>query len=163
MPVRLRSAPSDEPNPVHASRMLDHLPTRSIRQLVRALLTGHAGIVVDDAVLIADELVTNAHRHGQAPRTCRLTVANHHTRLRIEVDDASPREPRPRTPDHTGGRGLILIDRLASQWGFDHHGDHKTVWAELTLNTRRHNSHAPHLTVVRPWDHLNHRVTHPPS
>jgi two-component sensor histidine kinase len=151
MPVRPWSAPSEEPNPVHASRVLDHLPTSSVRQLVRDLLTGHTGVVVDDAVLVADELVTNAHRHGWAPRVCRLTLVNHGRRLRIEVDDVSPREPRIRTPDDTGGRGLILVDRLASRWGFDRHGDRKTVWAELALDTPGRGGRARHLTAVRPW------------
>lgn len=66
MPVRSHSVPSDEPSPVNASRGLDHVPTKGIRQLVRDLLTDHAGIV-DDAVLVTDEPVTNAHRHCLAP------------------------------------------------------------------------------------------------
>jgi len=151
MPVQPRSVPSEDPSPPDVNRVLDHFPTSSVRQLVRDLLTGHAGVVVDDAVLMADELVTNAHRHGRAPRVCRLTVVDHGRRLRIEVDDASPREPRPRIPDHTGGRGLILVDRLASRWGFDHHGDHKTVWAELALDSPGRGGQAPHLAVVRTW------------
>jgi anti-sigma regulatory factor (Ser/Thr protein kinase) len=142
---------SSPPNPVHASCSLDDVHTKNVRQLVRDLLAGHAGLIVDDAVLVTDELVTNAHRHGEAPRTCRLSLIDHGRCLRIEVDDTSSREPRIRTPDHTGGRGLILVDRLASRWGFDHTDTHKTVWAELDLDTPGSSGHAPHLTAARSW------------
>jgi two-component sensor histidine kinase len=115
------------------------------------MLADHAGLIADDAILVADELVSNALQHGQAPRACRLILVGNGSRLRIEVDDTSPQDPEIRTPDHTGGRGLILVDRLASRWGFTHHHDHKTVWAELTLNTPRSSGHAPHLTAARTW------------
>jgi len=151
MPGQPWRVSSSLPNPIHASCSLDDVPTKNVRQLVRDLLTGHAGITVDDAVLVTDELVTNARRHGEAPRICRLSLIDHGRCLRIEVDDASSREPRIRTPDHTGGRGLILVDRLASRWGFDHEDNHKTVWAELDLDTPGSSGHAPHLTAARSW------------
>lgn len=51
--------------------------------------------------------------------------------LGIEVDDASPAPARVRRPDHTGGRGLLLVTRLATRWGTDYRDGGKTVWAEL--------------------------------
>jgi hypothetical protein len=123
-----------------------------VRARVRALLAGYTGLVVEDAVQITDQLVTNAHQHGQPPRTCRLALLDRGRRLRIEVDDASPAEPVPRTPDRFGGLGLILIQRLASAWGVFHHAGHKIVWAELALTGRRTNCHlasAPGVTVSR--------------
>lgn len=133
------------------SRTLDRATTGDIRRLLRGLLTGHAGLGADDAILVADELVSNALRHGETPRVCRLIVTGNGGRLRIEVDDTSPRDPVMRTPDHTGGRGLILVDRLASRWGCTRRHDHKTVWAELTLDTPGSSGRAPHLTTARPW------------
>jgi hypothetical protein len=151
MPGQSESVLSSEPSSMGIDCALDEAPTRSVRQLVRDVLAGHAGITVDDAVLVADELVTNALRHGEVPRLCRLALIGHGRCLRIEVDDASPREPKLRTPDDTGGRGLVLVDRLASRWGFEHHEDHKTVWAELALDTPGSSGHAPHLAAARTW------------
>lgn len=104
--------------------------------------------MVDDAVLVADELISNAHRHGRAPRRCRLALIDQGRCVRIEVDDTSARQPRMRIPDRSGGRGLMLVDRLASSWGVCNHADHKTVWAELALDRAGSSGHARHLTVA---------------
>lgn len=149
MPTHESGTGSAEPNPPPDVECdLDTTPVREVRRRVRGLLTGLGGIRVEDAVLVADELIANAHQHGSAPRTCRLTYRGR--RLRIEVDDASPRQPRMRTPDRTGGRGMILIDRLASSWGVQNHPDHKTVWAELALDGPGSSGNAPHLAVPPP-------------
>lgn len=135
-------------NPMHHARDLDKAPSRSVRDLVRDVLTGRTGVLVEDAVLVADELVSNAHRHGEAPRTCRLGLLDQGRRLRIEVDDASPAQPRMRTPDSTGGRGLVLVDRLATAWGVQRHAHHKTVWAEFVLDRPGGSGHVPHMTAA---------------
>ncbi|WP_410657961.1 ATP-binding protein [Amycolatopsis sp. lyj-112] len=113
---------------------LDKTATRDIRQAVRQELAGYRGPTVDDAVLVADEMISNAHRHGDGPRACRLELGHHGGYLRIEVDDTSPRQPVLRTPSGSGGRGLLLIDRISSIWGVDNHTGHKTTWAELALD-----------------------------
>lgn len=144
-----RGTAHPEPNPPSDMKCdLDATPFHEVRRLTRGLLAGLRGIRVEDAVLVVDELISNAHRHGSAPRACRLTLTNHGRCLLIEVDDASPNQPRMRTPDLTGGRGMILIDRLASAWGAHSHPDHKTVWAELALDGPGSNGHAPHSTVT---------------
>ncbi|MGV9722864.1 ATP-binding protein [Nocardia beijingensis] len=107
-----------------------------LRAAVRRLLTPLAGAVVEDTVQVCDELAANAVVHARAPRGCRLTVAGHGGWLRVEVDDASHVPARIRRPDHTGGRGLILVDQLATCWGVDYHGRGKTVWAELGTRGR---------------------------
>lgn len=131
---------------------LDSMPSREVRRLMRELLTGSEGIVVDDAVLVADELVSNAHRHGRAPRRCRLTLVDGGRSVRIEVDDASPAQPRLRTPDRSGGRGLILVDRLSTSWGVlnhahPNHPTHKTVWAELAMGEAGNSGNVRHVAV----------------
>jgi anti-sigma regulatory factor (Ser/Thr protein kinase) len=137
-----------ETTPTHVACDLDRTPNSHVRDLVRELLAGRSGVMVEDAVLVADELVSNAHQHAVAPRQCRLTLLDGGSRLRIEVDDASPEPPRERTPDSSGGRGLILVARLSSNWGVHRHADHKTVWADLAFDRPGSSGHAPHMTAV---------------
>ena len=138
-----------EPSSPNISCDLDATEHREVRRLVRELLSGHNhDIVVDDAVLVTAELVSNAHKHGRAPRACRLMLVADGRRLRVEVDDASAAQPQLRTPDLDGGRGLILVDRLATVWGVHNAATHKTVWAELTLDHAGSSGHAPHLAVT---------------
>jgi hypothetical protein len=127
---------------------LDTTAAREVRRHVRELLANHRGIPVDDAVLVVDELVSNAHQRGQSPRACRLTLDEQGRYLRVEVDDASPLRPRIRTADESGGRGLLLVDRLAPAWGVTYQAHSKTVWAELALDRA---GTAPHLAVTQDW------------
>jgi hypothetical protein len=129
---------------------LDATPTREVRRQIRELMAGRDGILVDDAVLVADELISNAHRHGRGPRSCRLVLIDQNRCVRVEVDDTSSEQPRLRTPDRTGGRGLVLVDRLATAWGVRNHADHKTVWAEVALDRAGGGGHARHLTMAPP-------------
>jgi hypothetical protein len=40
--------------------------------------------------------------------------------------------PVPRVPDEHGGRGVLILDALATSWGVQGHpGSGKTVWFEL--------------------------------
>lgn len=128
------------------TRDLDNVSPGDVRQLVRTLLDGRDGMIVDDSVLVTDELVTNALRHGGQPRSCRLVLVDGGGTLRIEIDDSDPTPPRFREPDSTGGRGLVLIDQLAAAWGVVRHERGKTVWAEMTMASSpvRHLSAARH-------------------
>jgi histidine kinase-like protein len=146
-PQAWRAADRD-PNPPDVSCDLDTTSPREVRHLVRGFLADREGLPVDDAVLVADELVCNAQRHGRSPRVCRLAFTGQGQRVRIEVDDTSPDLVRQRTPDRYGGRGLVLVDQLASAWGVQRYPDHKTVWAELALNDTGRSTHARHLTAV---------------
>ena len=57
--------------------------------------------------------------------------------LRIEVGDSSHRMPvMPGGEvdlDATSGRGLVLVDAMASRWGVQSDGLGKRVWVELDL------------------------------
>jgi anti-sigma regulatory factor (Ser/Thr protein kinase) len=143
----------DESGPSDATCDLDTTATREVRRRVRDLLAAYRGIPVDDAVLVVDELVSNAHQHGQAPRACRLAFSGEGRHLRVEVDDASPDQPRIRTADESGGRGLVLVDRLATRWGVTYHAHTKTVWAELALDHAGSSRRAPHLAATQNWRH----------
>lgn len=91
----------------------------------------------ETAMVIANELATNAVEHGHAPVELCVTVRR--AVLRIEVSDASDVMPdRFRTSRH-GVRhyGLQLVEALADRWGAVPAVGGKTVWADLVLHPRR--------------------------
>jgi anti-sigma regulatory factor (Ser/Thr protein kinase) len=109
------------------------------------------------AALLVAELAANAITHGRVPgRDFRLglTVIPPGT-LRMEVADArrdrglpAPADLGTAPPDSEGGRGLLLVDALAADWGIDDSDAVlKTVWCSLALG--------PGVTGAR-------RVTSPP-
>lgn len=91
-----------------------------------------------EAVIIASELTDNMVSHAHSDGWLRLEL--HHNTLTIAVADAEPRPPRLRIPDlhTTGGRGLVLVDKLSRTWGSAPRPDGKVVWATLTTRTRTH-------------------------
>lgn len=68
---------------------------------------------VDDATLIASELVANAVRHGRTG--CRLRLQMRHGEVTVEVHDDSPGRPRVGLMDaeSESGRGLAMVRLLA--------------------------------------------------
>ncbi|MFJ2258904.1 ATP-binding protein [Streptomyces sp. NPDC087844] len=94
--------------------------------------------VHDTVVLVVAELAANAVLHGRVPgRDFALDLAGDEARgvIRIEVTDTHPALPTRRTPppDEDQGRGLLLVDALATRWGVrDRVGPGKTVWVECS-------------------------------
>lgn len=87
---------------------------------------------VENALLVASELVSNAYRHGKGDIELRVSVLK--DRLRIEVvDEGRDQAPavREQGADETGGWGLQIVDQLALQWGVFEGTTH--VWADLAL------------------------------
>jgi anti-sigma regulatory factor (Ser/Thr protein kinase) len=91
--------------------------------------------------LLADELVANVVRHVGSPLTLRATTEG--PILRIEVDDPSTEPPVLRHPGvhEDRGRGILLVDALATQWGSEIHPDGKTVWFEIDVSTATEEIH----------------------
>ncbi|MDF5754477.1 ATP-binding protein [Spongiactinospora sp. TRM90649] len=87
-----------------------------------------------DAQLVISELVTNAMRHAGGIVGLRLIRSG--GQLGCAVSDSSDVAPTLTEQDCFAetGRGLHLVEALASSWGWirldDHHG--KLVWAILT-------------------------------
>jgi anti-sigma regulatory factor (Ser/Thr protein kinase) len=105
-----------------------------LRMRVGHLLAGSDEVVIAEAVLVANELATNALVHGHPPGEARLHTTPD-DRLRLEVDDASPAPPRlAYRRSGEGGLGLGIIERVAACWGvMARPGGGKTVVAELDL------------------------------
>jgi two-component sensor histidine kinase len=90
--------------------------------------------VLNDALLLTSELVTNAVRHGGGGDiSCRLWPGQRVVRL--EVADGNGTLPREvdRGLVADSGRGLHIVDTLASRWGSTpgQRESGKTVWFEL--------------------------------
>ncbi|WP_411072404.1 ATP-binding protein [Streptomyces sp. cmx-4-25] len=94
----------------------------------------------ETAALLVAELAANAVTHGRVPgRDCEMTLSYTPGQvLRIEVSDTrGERRPAPaeRGTLDEGGRGLLLVEALASRWAvLDRVPVGKTVRAELDLN-----------------------------
>jgi anti-sigma regulatory factor (Ser/Thr protein kinase) len=94
--------------------------------------------VLDDAMLLTSELVTNAVRHAghTSDDPIELTVSVDSDVLRVSVRDQGPgfdpREPLVRSEE--GGWGLALVRRLSSRWGVTSVDDGTDVWFEIHLS-----------------------------
>ena len=107
--------------------------TPAARAFLSRLLDGW-GIpeeVIDDASLLATELLSNAVRHGTGLVTLRVEVEGGVVQVRVHDDAAEMPVVKDVDPTSTGGRGLFLVECVADQWGSDPDGDGKTVWFRL--------------------------------
>ncbi|MFE0177399.1 SpoIIE family protein phosphatase [Streptomyces sp. NPDC059002] len=113
------------------------------RSFVRDTLQGWGFTdIVDDAVVLTSELVTNAVVH--AGTAADVLCLRSDDAVRIEVSDRYPEREIPLqqssvnmgSPDREGGRGLQLCAALATRWGVDYTPTHKQVWFQLDLPDR---------------------------
>ncbi|MFD7555918.1 MULTISPECIES: ATP-binding protein [unclassified Streptomyces] len=104
---------------------------KALRELMRHRCATDAAEVAE---LLITELVTNALVHTD--QGAEVSASLDAGRLRVEVRDYANRRPRPYVPtadDGTHGRGLVLVQALADDWGVDAPdlGGGKVVWFEL--------------------------------
>lgn len=115
--------------------------------------------VIDDAVLILSELLSNSCRHARPLADCDgarpayVAVAGERADCGIRVawtigtdgllavevtDGGGPTRPRPASPSLTahGGRGLGIVGSLALRWGVRDAPGEVTVWALLPVRGR---------------------------
>ncbi|MFM9596565.1 SpoIIE family protein phosphatase [Streptomyces scabiei] len=113
------------------------------RSFVRDTLQGWGfADIVDDAVVLTSELVTNAVVHAGTSADVLCLRAD--DGVRIEVADRYPEREIPLqgshvnmgSPDREGGRGLQLCAAMASRWGVEYTSTHKQVWFQLDLPDR---------------------------
>ncbi|THA77779.1 serine/threonine-protein phosphatase [Streptomyces sp. A0642] len=91
---------------------------------------------VDTAVLLATELLGNVlvHTDQDGALNAYVTGETGERRLLVEVMDRGDELPHQRTPGElaSSGRGLMLLDILADQWGVRPEPEGKTAWFALT-------------------------------
>ncbi len=120
----------DEPDVLQLSSGPDAVPRA--RRFVSERLTGSGlSSYADDVELTVAELVTNAVLHGAPPLSLRITPQD--DLVRIEVGDGSRQTPVRGRADVASmtGRGLALVEALATRWGVEPVADGKVVWAEV--------------------------------
>lgn len=86
----------------------------------------------DDALLMVSEVVANACMHAGGPTSLLLRCTDE--RLRIEVTDGTPVAPvvsHASDPARPGGHGLLILERLAREWGSEPVDGGKCVWVEI--------------------------------
>jgi PAS domain S-box-containing protein len=88
----------------------------------------------DTACLLVSEILTNALSHARAP--IELRVHRSATEIVTEISDDSPRLPQRRLagPGDESGRGLMLVEALATQWGTRPGPAGKIFWFTIALN-----------------------------
>lgn len=130
--------------PTSSSMSVPHGPSGvgSARRRLRAELreSGTSESVIDDAVLVLSEMLSNACRHarpldgGKQIRASWSQDTDGRVTLAV-TDGGGPTRPRLGVPSVTarGGRGLTIITSLARDWGVQEADGSGavTVWAVL--------------------------------
>jgi anti-sigma regulatory factor (Ser/Thr protein kinase) len=104
------------------------------RRFATEVLQDAPAQVVATVELLVSELATNCIRHTDSAFD--LMIAKTAREIRVEATDYDVGEPTMRTPKatDTNGRGLRIVDALASSWGVEHRPSHgKTVWFTIAV------------------------------
>ncbi len=89
--------------------------------------------ILETVQLLVSELVTNAVIHARSTAQLRIEVLGDVVRVTV-IDHGPGTRRRTRSvppPTEFGGRGLYIVDRLATRWGADESEDGNHVWFEL--------------------------------
>lgn len=121
----------------------DAASLRDARHMVASALTDAPADVRDSAVLLAGEILTNAVVHGGGWFLLQVDAAPDW--VYVEVADSTSGQPTVLHPssDREHGRGMAIVDALASTWGSAQRGSHKVVWFELATSRRGEKRHGP--------------------
>jgi anti-sigma regulatory factor (Ser/Thr protein kinase) len=86
------------------------------------------------AAQVISELATNCALHARTAFT--VTVTAGAEEIRLEVQDGSPAAVQPRSYSETSttGRGLRMVQQLATDWGVSIGEGGKTVWVLLGID-----------------------------
>ena len=107
---------------------------RLARRFVGDVLAGRTDDgSIEVARLLVSELVTNAVVHAASAVEVEVGVDDVGVVVRVRDADTGPLVSRAGGGSELdeGGRGFMLVDRLAQTWGTEHSGGRKTVWFRL--------------------------------
>ncbi|MGH3744105.1 MAG: SpoIIE family protein phosphatase [Mycobacteriales bacterium] len=143
--------PADEVASFELPRRPDAV--RLARQFVEGHIAGSsASAVLDDAALVAAEMITNACEHGVPPVVVSVAVTG--AGVHLEVWDANPLRPvRPLASEtNMTGRGVALVDRLSTRWGVRREPTGKAVWADVGVTADEAAPHTGLDAADEAWD-----------
>jgi anti-sigma regulatory factor (Ser/Thr protein kinase) len=144
--ARVRAAPLAS---VVTTLRPDPRSVAAARRFVAGTLAGWAhSDHVDTACLLVSEVLTNAIQHARAPIDLRLHLSARE--IVTEITDDCTHLPQRRLPelDDENGRGLMLVDALASSWGTRPVEAGRTVWFTLALDPALDTAPTPPATVL---------------
>ncbi len=116
-------------------RLLSDLPhVREARRFVSDAIASWGAASLDEVALMTCEVVTNAIVHGRTPVTLRVRRAGAFGRVEVHDDSTELPKQQPLDLSCSSGRGLQILDRLASEWGVSLIADHgKIAWFEFPI------------------------------
>ena len=103
------------------------------RALVRQLLEDAPAPVRDEAVLLTDELVSNAVAHGGGTFSLWCELAEGYLRVAVADQRRSIPVVLRSGSDEEHGRGMSIVDAVAASWGLAVQATGKVVWFELAV------------------------------
>lgn len=88
--------------------------------------------VVDTVELLTSELVTNAVIHARSAPELLVRLGDRVVRIEVCDGDANLPNRRPADMYAASGRGIAVVEELATEWGVEHiPDDGKRVWFEV--------------------------------
>lgn len=115
----------------------DPTAVRAARKFAIGELSGHSPALLEVVELLVSELAGNCVRHTESSFEVRVSSDRH--KVSVSVADRGPGTPAVRHVDvnASSGRGLALVERLASSWGVNRNrspSGGKAVWFVLDLD-----------------------------
>ncbi|MEU7865488.1 SpoIIE family protein phosphatase [Dactylosporangium sp. NPDC049140] len=117
----------------------DHSSPGLARDAIRTIVHERdLGPVLDEALLLVTELTTNSVVHAGTEVDLEITAGD--ASLTVAVLDFQPGAIAPSFPETTGGelpergRGLLLVEQMATAWGTVHFSGGKGVWFRLDVS-----------------------------
>ena len=107
------------------------------RQLTREQLAASCpDEAIEVAALLVTELVSNAMLHARTDIVLMVDVTPGRVILRVrDGSDATPVQ-QGYGVDAATGRGIALVEQLASAWGVDRSDEGKEVWCQIDFRRR---------------------------
>lgn len=111
---------------------------RRARSMVARALAGISPDTVFIAELLVSELVTNAVLHAESGIELEIRFSGGNVHVSVGDEDTSmPRLTSVSDVQALSGRGLQLVDALATSWGWERTPAGKRVWFELPTDDQR--------------------------
>lgn len=115
----------------------DTAAVRRTRRFVAESLDGVGDALAESAILMTSELASNSIRHAKSRFTVKVDVTGDAIRIAVSDDGGGRPSKRTPAPDEVTGRGLLIIDNLADDWGTTTRAGRTTVWFLLRRDHSR--------------------------